>query len=87
MSTSYLWQRDGNQCRICDQSIDMMLTYPDMMRASVDHILPYSLGGTHHESNLQLAHLRCNLIKQKRIGFKIPNAHNPRPGLDGGFAT
>ena len=31
--------------------------------ASIDHILPRSRGGTDDDSNLQIAHLRCNLLK------------------------
>ena len=29
----------------------------------MDHILPRSRGGTNEDSNLQIAHLRCNLLK------------------------
>jgi 5-methylcytosine-specific restriction endonuclease McrA len=36
------------------------------MRASVDHIVPLSLGGPHTLDNAQLAHLRCNAIKGNR---------------------
>jgi len=30
---------------------------------SIDHILPRSRGGTNDDGNLQIAHLRCNLLK------------------------
>ena len=36
-------------------------------RATVDHIVPKSKGGSDHPDNLQLAHARCNKIKGNRI--------------------
>lgn len=39
------------------------------MCPTVDHILPFALGGSHGISNLQLAHLTCNVTKQARIGW------------------
>ena len=50
-------ERDGRQCGICgkeivaDESID------------IDHIKPFSLGGTDTLDNLQVAHARCNRSK------------------------
>ena len=35
----------------------------DPLAASIDHILPRSRGGTDDDGNLQIAHLRCNLLK------------------------
>jgi hypothetical protein len=35
----------------------------DPLAASIDHILPRSRGGTEGDGNLQIAHLRCNLLK------------------------
>lgn len=69
MSVSILAQRDGTDCTICGEVIDMSLTYPNMRRASVDHVLPYSLGGTHDAENLALAHLVCNIRKSNRAGW------------------
>ncbi|WP_354596069.1 HNH endonuclease signature motif containing protein [Streptomyces sp. JL1001] len=36
--------------------------------ASVDHVVPRALGGTHEPSNLQLAHLYCNQVKSDLRG-------------------
>lgn len=69
MSVSVLAKRDGTTCAICGEGIDMALRYPDMKRASVDHVLPYSLGGTHDPENLALAHLVCNIRKSNRAGW------------------
>lgn len=71
MSVSVLAKRDGTDCTICGEGIDMSLRYPDMQRASVDHVLPYSLGGTHDPENLALAHLVCNIRKSNRAGWTI----------------
>ena len=34
---------------------------------TIDHILPKSRGGSNHISNLQLAHLACNLDKDNSM--------------------
>lgn len=38
----------------------------DPLAASVDHILPKFRGGTDDDGNLQITHLRCNLLKHDR---------------------
>lgn len=55
--------RDGFTCGICREGIDVSLSYPDPMSASLDHIVPLSRGGTHTLANSQAAHLTCNLRK------------------------
>ena len=35
----------------------------DPLAASIDYILPRSRGGTDDDGNLQITHLRCNLLK------------------------
>jgi len=71
VSVTELVDRDGTDCKICREPVDMSLVFPDMFRASVDHILPYASGGSHDPENLQLSHLWCNLVKQNRPGFVI----------------
>lgn len=56
-------------CGICGLSMDWNLAHPDPMSKSIDHIRPLVAGGTHEASNLQWAHLRCNLIK----GASVPD--------------
>lgn len=69
MSARELAQRDGTDCGICHQPIDMTLTRAagGLDCPSVDHILPRAHGGSHEPANLQLAHLRCNMLKSDRI--------------------
>lgn len=69
-SPGYLARRDGPQCGICGELVDLELRHPDPESGSVDHITPVALGGTHDETNLQLAHLKCNLTKQARADYK-----------------
>lgn len=67
-SAKQLAQRDGTDCALCGEPVDMSLKRTEsIMSPSVDHIIPVSLGGGHEESNLQLAHLRCNIAKSNRV--------------------
>lgn len=64
---SEIAQRDGFQCQLCQKPVDLVLTWPDPMSKSLDHIVPLSLGGAHDPDNVQLAHLRCNVAKGARL--------------------
>ena len=61
-----IFERDGWICQLCDAPVDRLLSYPDPGSASLDHIMPLSRGGHHVRSNVQLAHLFCNLSKGAR---------------------
>ena len=71
MSVNILRNRDGSKCKICGLDIDFDLIFPNQLSPSVDHIKPYSLGGSNDLENLQLAHLRCNSIKSNRENFTL----------------
>lgn len=43
-------------CAICKQP----MTFD---KCNIDHIIPVSKGGQHTMANLQLTHIRCNLLK------------------------
>lgn len=58
-----VYARDGWRCGLCRRKVDPKLTWPHPMSASLDHVLPMSRGGDHLYSNVQLAHLRCNVDK------------------------
>lgn len=58
--------RDGTTCGICNFKVDM--TARDDLKPSVDHIIARAHGGADDPSNLQLAHLWCNQIKNARTG-------------------
>jgi 5-methylcytosine-specific restriction endonuclease McrA len=50
-------------CGICGDPMDPDLKKPDLMRKSIDHIVPLAKGGPHAQGNLQWAHLLCNVRK------------------------
>ena len=53
-------RRDNNTCQICGK----ILLDRDI---EIDHIIPYSRGGTSDESNLRVTCLDCNRKKGKKI--------------------
>lgn len=52
--------RDGYVCGLCGGDVE-----PDDIH--IDHVKPYSKGGDHRMSNLQVAHSLCNLRKGARV--------------------
>lgn len=68
-SAKQLANRDGIECKICDKPVDMTLVHPDLMRGSVDHIIPLSRGGSNEPDNVQLTHLHCNIKKNNRLDY------------------
>ena len=61
-----VYARDGWRCGICRKKVDKRLKAPHPMSASLDHIVPMSLGGGHTYINTQCAHHRCNSLKSNR---------------------
>ena len=61
-----IYERDEWVCQLCMESIDRTLRYPDPMSASLDHVVPVSMGGDNSAENLQASHLRCNHVKGNR---------------------
>jgi hypothetical protein len=66
MTADELAERDGTDCGICGDPVDMSLVHPNMMRKSVDHILARANGGLDIPENLALTHLWCNCAKSNR---------------------
>jgi hypothetical protein len=58
-----VYDRDGWICGICGEPVDPKLKAPDLMRVSLDHIIPFSRGGDHTPDNCQCSHLICNIRK------------------------
>jgi len=58
-----VYARDGWICKLCHKKVDPKLKNPHLMSASLDHIVPMSLGGDHLYVNVQLAHMICNSRK------------------------
>lgn len=62
-----VFERDGWVCGLCDEPVPRDAVYPDPLSASLDHVVPLSLGGAHSLENVQLAHLSCNVRKGARV--------------------
>lgn len=66
--TGYAWRKlvtqvksEETHCWLCGHRVNPYLRFPEPMCASVDHVVPVSLGGAEHDrENLRLAHLNCN---------------------------
>lgn len=59
-------KRDKYKCHICRKRVNMDLDCQDKYSATMDHLIPISLGGDHTYANIQLAHRICNSIKGNR---------------------
>lgn len=58
-----IYARDGWTCQLCMSPIEPDLHFLDDWAATIDHITPRSLGGTHEDSNLRAAHRWCNSVR------------------------
>lgn len=58
-----LFERDGWMCHLCEQEIQPHRRCPDPQAATMDHIVPLSLGGTHTWDNVKASHALCNFRK------------------------
>lgn len=59
-----LLERDGFECGLCHERIHKKHKYPHPMSGTIDHIIPFSKGGTHQWVNVQAAHAQCNCRKR-----------------------
>jgi 5-methylcytosine-specific restriction endonuclease McrA len=65
--TPELMERDDWTCGLCGSPIPPLASWPDPLFGTVDHVVPLSRGGTHTWSNVQAAHLRCNMSKNDQM--------------------
>lgn len=64
-----VFDRDRWRCWICEaEALDVPV--PDPLAATLDHIIPLSLGGMHEESNVMTAHFACNARRGNSMSFK-----------------
>ena len=54
-----IYRRDRGRCHLCGKRVKRT-------EASMDHLIPISLGGIHAPWNVSLAHLKCNLRRGVR---------------------
>jgi Mn-dependent DtxR family transcriptional regulator len=55
----------GFKCQCCGAKSEK----DNEVTLHIDHIIPFSIGGTNHESNLQVLCLECNISKSNRYSF------------------
>lgn len=67
-TTADILARDGCECSLCGEVVELSLKYPDSLSVSVDHVVPVSKGGDDTLANVAVAHLICNLRKGNRLG-------------------
>lgn len=63
-----LHDRDEGICAICGHGVNLAVPWPNLLSASVDHVLPLSLGGGHEDANLRVVHLTCNARRRAQMG-------------------
>lgn len=60
-----VYNQDNGICQLCLRQVKEI-------HATVDHVIPVSMGGTNEEDNLQLAHCWCNTIKSDCVRIRVP---------------
>lgn len=63
-----IYDRHRGTCALCGGRTFLNVTQGHPQKATVDHIIPRSRGGTSRMENLQLACERCNREKADRVG-------------------
>lgn len=59
--------RDGWRCYLCQRPIPKSKVWPHPLSGTVDHVMPWSAGGSDDPSNLRAAHWHCNEEKGDRL--------------------
>lgn len=62
-----IFERDEWICHICNTLVDRNLRGDAWMRATLDHVIPLSKGGTHTFDNVKTSHWRCNMLKGDKL--------------------
>lgn len=62
-----IYDRDGWECQICSRDVEPALHPNHTFAATLDHIIPRSLGGSDDPENLRLAHRICNSARGNRV--------------------
>ena len=63
-----IFERDRWRCHICRRKLSLNTRWPHRRAATLDHLVPLSLGGKHERANVKTACLSCNSSKGNRGG-------------------
>lgn len=58
-----VYERDELVCQICFTATDPLADFNSDFYPSVDHVVPFSQGGSGRTTNLRTAHRRCNVLR------------------------
>lgn len=61
-----VFRRDGYKCQECGRKTTTKVSGTHNRRATVDHIVPLSKGGSHEWHNVQCLCMRCNVRKSNK---------------------
>lgn len=61
-------------CCVCKEQIEPHRRFPDKLAATVEHLIPLCLGGTHTWDNVAPSHRACNEAKG---GLPLSGLDNP----------
>lgn len=61
-----VFKRDGYKCQECGRKTTTKVSGTHNRRATVDHIVPLSKGGSHEWNNVQCLCMRCNVRKSNK---------------------
>lgn len=62
-----IYERDDWMCHLCGERVDADAEFNDDMAASLDHLVPRSLGGSDDPTNLKTAHRGCNTRRGAKL--------------------
>lgn len=66
VSVAKLVERDGLECHLCGELIDLMVPTFRHEGVSIDHLVPVKDGGETSMANCRLAHRLCNMRRGSR---------------------
>lgn len=58
-----VFEAHGWKCFVCKEVINRYLRFPNLMAATLEHIIPISKGGTHTWDNVTVSHAKCNFAR------------------------
>jgi len=70
-----IFERDRCRCYLCNEPLQMDKPPHHPLSATVDHVIPLSLGGKHTPENMRAAHMACNSRHYKSQRRAVLSGH------------